>query len=199
MRQDRLAAACGIAGPAAFVGAWAVGSAVRRGYDPLQDTISHLAEDGASTRPLMTAGFVAFGVLVPVWARTLGDRLSSRALGAVVATAGIATLGVAAFPVTPSGGTTRNTLHAVAAGTGYLAMAATPALAVHPLLRRGSRRAAVASAAVSAVSFASLVASLLVGDGVRVGSGGYQRLGLTVVDGWHVVAAMGVLRGGLRR
>jgi hypothetical protein len=47
----------------------------------------------------------------------------------------------------------------------------------------------VASAAVGVVSAGSLVATLLVD-----GSGAFQRLGLTVVDAWHVVVATWVLR-----
>jgi hypothetical membrane protein len=199
MRLDRLGAACGVLGPTAFVTAWAVGGLRAEGYDPLRDAISRLAAEGAATQPLMTAGFVAFGVLVPVWARTLGDRLDSPALRRVVTTAGLATLAVAALPLTQEGGTTRDALHAVAAGTGYLAMAATPLLAAPLLRRRGHPRAAAASLAVGLVSTASLVGTLLVGDGGTVGSGGLQRLGLTVVDVWHVVTAAAVLRGHLRR
>jgi hypothetical membrane protein len=194
VQRDAVQALCGIAGPAAFVGAWAVGSAVGDGYDPLHDAISRLAEDGAATRPLMTAGFVTFGLLVPAWARALGDRLGSAALRRVVTTAGLATLAVAAFPVTQEGGTTRDALHAVAAGTGYLAMAATPLVAAPLLRRRGLHRAAAASVAVGLVSAGALVGTVVVGDDGPLGSGGLQRLGLTVVDAWHVAAAVAVLR-----
>jgi hypothetical membrane protein len=199
----RVGAACGVLAPAAFVGAWAVGGAVRGdGYDPLHDAISRLAEVGAPTAPLMTAGLVAFGVLVPVWARALGDLLGSAALRRVVTTAGLATLAVAALPVTPDGGTPQDSLHAVAAGTGYLAMAATPLVAAPLLRRRGRTRAAAASTAVGLVSAASLVGTLVAGavlgeDG-PLGSGGLQRLGLTVVDAWHVAAAAAVLVAGSR-
>jgi len=197
--SDRAGAACGVVAPTAFVTAWAVGGVLRDdGYDPLHDAISRLAEVGADTAPLMTAGLVAFGVLVPVWARTLGDRLESAALRRVVTTAGLATLAVAALPLTREGGTTQDALHAVAAGTGYVAMAATPLVAAPLLRRRGHRRAAAASVAVGLVSAASLVGTLLagavLGDDGPVGSGGLQRLGLTVVDAWHVAAAAAVLR-----
>ena len=47
------------------------------------------------------------------------------------------------------------------------------------------------AAVVGAVSATALVGSLLAGE---TGSGGLQRLGLTVVDVWHVVAAAAVLR-----
>lgn len=191
----RAAAVCGVAGPTAVVAAWSVGGLLRDdGYDPLRDAISRLAEVGAPTAPLMTAGFVAFGVLVPVWARELGARLGSPALRRVVTTAGLATLAVAVLPLTRAGGTTQDALHAAAAGVGYLAMAATPLVAAPLLRRRGLHRAAAASVAVGAVAAAALVGSVAAApDG-----GGLQRLGLTVVDGWHVTAAAAVLRGRLR-
>ena len=198
--DERIAAACGIAGPASFVGAWVVGGLLRDdGYDPLHDAISRLAEVGAPTQPLMTAGFVTFGVLVPVWARELGRRWESPALRAVVTVAGLATLGVAALPVTQEGGTLQDALHAVAAGTGYLAMAATPLVAAPLLRRRGRTRAAAASVAVGLVSAGCLVGTAVVGDDGALGSGGLQRLGLTVVDAWHVVTAAGVLAAARRR
>jgi hypothetical protein len=49
------------------------------------------------------------------------------------------------------------------------------------------------------VSAASLLATLVVGEEGAFGSGGFQRLGLTVVDAWHVVAAGAVLRGAVGR
>jgi hypothetical protein len=106
-------------------------------------------------------------------------------------TAGLATLAVAALPLTREPGGTQDLLHALAAGVGYLAMALTPLLAVSALRRAGRAGAAAASAAVGALSATALVASLLVPDA----TGALQRLGLTVVDGWHVVAALLVLRG----
>lgn len=193
-QRDVVGAVCGVAGPVSFVGAWVIGGLVAAGYDPLVDAISQLAREGAPTQPLMTAGFIAFGVLVPVWARTLGRALDSPGLRGVVTVAGVATLAVAALPLTREPGGTQDALHAVAAGTGYVAMALTP-LVASPLLRRaGHPGAAAVSVAVGVVSVASLVGTLLVGEGGQVGSGGLQRLGLTVVDAWHVVAAGWVLR-----
>lgn len=183
-------AVCGILGPTAFVSAWVLGGLRTDGYDPLEQAISQLAREGAQTRPLMTSGFIAFGVLVPVWARTLRRELDSRAVGAAVTVAGISTLGVAALPLTRDPGGTQDLLHAAAAGVGYLGMALTPLLASGPLRRLGHDRAAAASAVVGAVSLAGLIGTLLVPER----SGGMQRLGLTVVDVWHVVAAGWVLR-----
>ena len=183
-------ALCGIAAPAAFVTAWAVGGLRAEGYEPLRDAISELAAEGAGTRPLMTTGLVAFGVLLPVWAVLLGRVLGSAAVRGAAVVAGVATLAGALLPLTREGGQTQDALHGVAAGIGYVAMALTPLLAAGPLRRLGHDRAAGTSAVVGVVSAAALVGTLLVEDR----SGGLQRLGLAVVDLWHVAVAVWVLR-----
>ena len=183
-------ALCGIAGPTAFVVAWLVGGLITDGYDPLQQAISQLAREGAPTRALMTTGLVAFGLLVPVWALLLGRELRSTAVRTAVLVAGLATLAVAALPLTREPGGTQDLLHAAAAATGYVAMAATPLLAAAPLRRAGHRSAAAASIAVGTLSAACLVGTVALGG---IG-GALQRTGLTVVDAWHVVAAIWVLR-----
>jgi hypothetical membrane protein len=187
--HDRFGALSGIAGPAAFVGAWLVAGALTDGYDPLEQAISELAAEGAATQPLMTAGLVAFGVLVPVWAQTLGRALDEPALRVSATVAGLATLAVAVFPLTREGERPQDVAHAVSAGTGYLAMAVTPLIGAVAFRRRGMRRAALASAAVGGVSAACLVGTLLVEEG-----GGLQRVGLTVVDLWYVAVATAILR-----
>lgn len=179
----RLGAVCGVLGPTAFVAGWAVNGARTPGYEPLRDAISRLAAEGAATRTSMTACFVVFGVLIPVWARVLARELDRPALLPVVTLAGLATLAVAALPLTEPGGSPQDAGHAAAALTGYVAMAATPLVAARALLP-ADRRASVVTGAVAA-------AALLVS--VVTGSGGAQRLGLTVVDAWHVVVAAGVL------
>jgi hypothetical membrane protein len=178
-----------VAGPVAFVSAWLVGGLVRDGYDPVTQHISQLARDGTPDRWILNAGLVAFGVLVPVWSRELG-RVVSQAVGRAALVAGLATLGVAALPLAREPGGLPDAAHAVAAGTGYVAMAVTPLLAARVL--RG--RSAALSTAVGAVSAACLVGSLALDDV----SGALQRLGLGVVDAWHVAAAVAVLRGRLR-
>ena len=82
-----------------------------------------------------------------------------------------------------------DTLHAAAAGVGYLAMALSPALAVGALSRSGRRTAAWGSAVVSAVSAGSLVLSVTVGP-----TGLWQRIGLGVVDAWFAAVAVSGLR-----
>lgn len=185
----RAAAVCGIVGPGAFVGAWLLGGLQTDGYQPLRDAISQLAREGADTRLLMNAGFVVFGVLIPLWAVLLRRVLGvGVALAATVA--GLATLAVGLLPLTREGGQPQDVGHAVAAGIGYVGMALTPLLAVAPLRRLGLTRSAATSGVVGVVSAVALVGSLLVVQR----SGGLQRLGLTVVDAWHVVVAVWVLR-----
>jgi len=185
----RLEAACGVLGPAAFVGAWLLGGALRApAYSPVADAISRLAQEGTSTVPLMTAGFVVFGVLVPVYARGLGRVLGSPATRAAATLSGLATLAVAALPLSAAGGQRVDALHAVAAGTGYLGQVLAPLLG--GLALRGRARAA--SLSVSGVAALCLVASLAA-PGV---TGLFQRTGLTVVDAWFVVLAVRLARPG---
>lgn len=187
--RRRLAALCGIAGPAAFVGGWLVNGLRTDGYDPVQQAISQLAREGAPTRLSMTVCFLVFGVLVPLWAPVVARELLAPRLRWAVTVAGLATVAVAFLPLTREPGGTQDLLHAVAAGTGYVAMAATPLFAAGALRRSGRNAAAALSAATGAVSIAGLVLSVVVADA----SGLFQRLGLGVVDLWHVVVALWVL------
>ena len=186
-RGERLALACGIAGPAAFVGAWLLGGLLTPGYDPVEQAISQLAREDARTAPLMTAGFVAFGVLVPVYAAALGRALRSPGTRAAATTSGLATLAVAALPLSRAGGSPVDLWHAVAAGTGYVAQAVSPLLGGRALPGRGARRA---SYAVGAAAGVALIASVLVPE--RTGL--LQRTGLTLVDAWFAVVAVQLLR-----
>ncbi len=186
---DRLGALCGILGPAAFVGAWLVGGAVTNGYDPTRKAISQLASEGAPTQPVMTAGLVVFGLLIPVWAFALARVLDEPRLRISVTVAGLATIAVALFPLSRETGQPQDVAHAVSAGVGYVAMAVSPLLGAFALRRRGLGRAAALSAVVGIVSACALVASVTTDYG-----GGFQRLGLTVVDAWYVVVATWVLR-----
>lgn len=137
----------------------------------------------------MSAGLVGFGVLLPVFARALGRASGSRAVTASVTTAGLATLGVALTPLSAEGGSAVDLLHGLAAGTGYLATAVSPALVARARLRGG---AAAASYAVTGVSAAALVCSVAVPGA----AGLCQRVGLTVVDVWFATTAAVLLRRG---
>ena len=184
----RAALACGVAGPVAFVGAWVAGGLLRAPeYSPVSQAISQLARSGTSTRPLMTSGFVAFGVLVPVYATALGRALGSPGARAAATVSGLATLAVAALPLSRQGGQGVDTWHAVAAGTGYAAQVLAPLLGGRRLRTSAGR---LASYAVSATALVCLVGSVALPDL----TGLLQRTGLTAVDVWFVALAGHLLR-----
>jgi hypothetical protein len=143
-----------VIGPAVFVGAWALSAAVTsRDYSSIDDAISRLAAVGADTRPLMTAGFIGFGIALPIYATALRQTVGGVAWLTAAAT-GIATLGVAAAPLEYSA--TVDRWHGVFAGIGYVTLAATPLLAAGPLRRRGHRALAAFGVAAGVVSGISL-------------------------------------------
>lgn len=183
MDLTRLRPVAGVVAPAAFVGAWVTGGLLRDdGYSPVSDAISRLAETGQPTAPLMTAGFVAYGVLAPVAATALRDR----ATRAAVVVTGLGTLAVAAFPLSAEGGQPVDAWHAAAALVAYTANVAAPSLAG----RRASPRVRRASYALSAVIAACLVGSIALDDA----TGLLQRTGLTLFDAWLVATCVRLLR-----
>ena len=176
----------GLIGPAAFIAAWTILGARKAGYNPVEDHISRLAAQGVPQRPAMTAGFLVFGVSLPLYSVALRSRLDGYAW-VTAATTGIATLAVAAFPLDGPAG---DTAHAIAAGTGYATLAATPLLAAWPLHRLGRRGWSRASLIAGSVSAACLVATT-----IGPATGFFQRAGLTVGDAWIVASAVAILRG----
>jgi hypothetical protein len=186
--SSRRAAWGGVLGPAAFVSAWAIGGAIRHGYSPVEDAISRLAAVGTTTRPLMTAGFVGFGIGVPVYATALRASLPGWAWTTALAT-GLSTLGVAAFPLGVS--SSLDLVHGAWATFGYVTLAATPLLAARPLADAGHRRAAVASVLTGVAS-----ALCLAGTVVGPAHGLLQRTGLGFGDAWLAAGAVWILSGG---
>jgi hypothetical membrane protein len=176
----------GVIGPAAFVGAWVAGAIRTPGYSSVDTAISRLAAVGASTRPLMTAGMITFGVALPVFSRALREEFGD-AVAAAAIVAGVGTLAVAALPLDVSHSV--DVAHGVAATIAYLGTAGMPALALGTLRRRGSDSAATLSVVIAAVSAASLAATT-----VGPAHGFFQRLGLTVADVWMVAVALTLLR-----
>lgn len=179
----------GILGPITFIAAWTIGGIVASHYSSVDDAISHLAEIGASTRALMTTGFVVFGIAVPIYAIALRAALPGWSW-LTAGASGLATLGVAAAPLgrTSAG----DAVHGIFAGTGYVMLALTPLLAVGPLRRSGQELAARASLVAGTISALSLLATTSVTfDGLC------QRAGLTIVDLWIVITAIAIRRGRL--
>ena len=83
--SDRTWAAWGlVAGPVAFVSAWAVGGLRMPDYTPVYDAISRLAAVGSPERVLMSTGFVVYGVAVTVGGLAVRSSDIGRAWPAVV-------------------------------------------------------------------------------------------------------------------
>ncbi len=162
----------------AFVAAWALLGGRAEGYDPTRDAISDLAALGAPTRPVMTAGLLALGTGMAAY----GVALRPRPSWPLPVLNGITAVAVAALPL---GGAYDNA-HGVAAGLGYVTLAAVPVLGAHRLRPAW----AAVSVATGLVSGLCLLASVLLPprDGL------FQRLGLTVAHAWVVVSALGLLR-----
>lgn len=171
----KLFPAGGVLGPAGFIAAWSIlGATTSADYDPLQDAISRLAEVDAPTQAGMTAGFVAFGIGVPLFGLAL-KRQGSPAWPAAVAT-GLATLGVAATPLETSKAV--DLLHGAFATIGYATLAATPWLGGG----RGSKVLAVLSGTALAATVLGPYHGLL------------QRVGLTIGDAWIAAQAVRLMR-----
>jgi hypothetical protein len=188
-RRLRFLALGGVLGPLAFVGAWVFAGATTPGYSPVDDAISDLAAVGASTRVVMTIGFVAFGCGLIAFGAALRAIHFGPAWIPAVAT-GAATIGVAA---TPLGGWSGDGAHAAFAGVGYATLVALPLLAATSFAAIGRRAWAYASVLTAGISGAFLLASTL-----DTNHGLWQRLGLTVGDTWIVVTASMIVVAGWR-
>ena len=178
----------GLLGPAAFLGAWITGAFVTDvDYSPIDDPISRLAAVDAPTRPLMTAGFIGFGLGVSAFAVALRRRVPGPAWIAA-STSAVATVLVAATPLDRSD--TVDRLHGLFAGAGYIGLALTPLLAAPHLVRAGRSGLGLAGFGAGAVSAGALVLSL-----AGPPTGLFQRLGLTAGDVWIMSAAASMLIG----
>jgi uncharacterized protein DUF998 len=170
------------AAPLLLAGGWTLAAARQAaGYDPIRDTISALAAQGATDRWLMTSALLGVGACHVITAAGLGP---ARWLGRVVlAGGGAATLLVAAFAQSVQGA---STAHAMAAGLAFTAMGAWPAFAGRrghwaPLLTRG----ASAAAAVLLLGLVAWFAFGVDGDhrglGERIAAGAQALWPLAVV------------------
>jgi hypothetical protein len=175
-----------VAGPVTFIATWAILGSRAKGYSPTQDPISQLAAVNAPIHAAMTAGFLAFGAGVGVYARELRAACPGGAGPAALVTA-TATIAIAATPLDSSRG---GTPHAIAAGVAYASLAAIPALAGRSLARRGRGPAAAGSIAAGALAAACLAWSAFTDDH----TGAWQRLGLTVGDAWLIASALWLAR-----
>lgn len=192
LQVERPVAALGlVAGPAAFITAWVVGGAVTEGYSPIDQAISRLAAESAPHPQILTAGLLTFAGAMAIGAVGLRGSTLHRLWPVALANA-VAAVGVAATPLEHT--ETLDALHAVAATSAYVALAAMPLLGAAPLRRSGRHREAAWSTALGVAVAASLVATRI----TEVG-GLAQRIGLTLGDAWLVAAGLALFRAGRRR
>jgi hypothetical protein len=169
-----------VAGPAAFIVAWAVLGTTAPGYDPVRDPISRLAAATMPTRWAMTGGMLALAAGLGAFARGSAPRAGPVARAAFLAAA--TTAAVAATPLdTGLGGAP----HAVAAGSAYVALAGIPAAAARERRAAGDRAGARRARVVAVATIVPLCVSAL-GAGP---TGLAQRAGLTVGHLWVMAAA----------
>lgn len=119
------AKASAAAAPVLLIGGWTAAAARQPGgFDPVSQTISALAAHGATDRWLMTAALAGTGVSYVVTA--LGLRDAAMPGRVVLGCGGLATVGVAAFPLSETG---ESAAHTVAASIAFVSVAAWPAVA----------------------------------------------------------------------
>jgi len=113
------------AGPVLLVGGWTLAESRQPpNYDPVRDTISALAAQGATDRWIMTSALAGLGACYLITAAGLGP---AKAAGrCVLAIGGVGTMLVAAFPQPVEG---NSVAHTVAATVAFVALAVWPACA----------------------------------------------------------------------
>jgi len=111
--------------PVLLVSGWTIAALLQGpGYDPVDQTISLLAADGASGRWVMTGALFALGAchLVTAW----GLRAAAFAGRLVLACGGVSVIVLALSPAPSSGG---SLLHGAVVGVAFALMAVWPVLA----------------------------------------------------------------------
>ncbi|GAA0654227.1 DUF998 domain-containing protein [Kitasatospora atroaurantiaca] len=112
--------------PVVLIGGWTLADLLRGpGYDPVTQTISSLAAQGAPGRWLMVGALAGLGACHFVTA--LGLRAASLVGRAALAGGGVASILVALFPQPQGGGSLR---HGAAVGVGFALLSVWPCLAV---------------------------------------------------------------------
>lgn len=182
VRDRKVTRFAGIVGPFSFVSAWIIGSVMAETYSVSDNAISQLASVSAPTRWLMTAGFVIYGIAMPIFATFIREALSPGA-GWATALSGIATLAVAALPLDFSA--SMDAAHGAAAFIAYAGIVLAPLFGGREFLRCSHRWAGITSLILAAVSCVSLIASIVSSD-----NGLFQRIGLTLGDIWFLAIAL---------
>jgi hypothetical membrane protein len=134
------------AAPVFLIGGWVVAETRQPpSYDPIRDTISALAAQGATDRWIMTSALAGLGACHVVTA--LGLRPARTAGRIVLASGGVATVLVAAFPQPVRGNAVA---HTVAATVAFVALGAWPLAAArrHTRVRLLTRPASAVASGV---------------------------------------------------
>lgn len=167
--------------PVALIGGWTVAAQRQQAdFSSVHDTISALAQHGATDRWLMTSALAIVGACHLTTAA--GLRPAAPTGRAVLAVGGAATLGVAAFPLNAEG---HSRAHGVVALLAFVCLAVWPAVAGvdghgEPLTRRWSRVAAIVLSAL-VVLFALTLGDDWVGLTERIAAGAQALWPLAVV------------------
>lgn len=177
------------AAPVLLVGGWTVAAGRQRdGFDPVVETISALAARTADDRWLMTAALTGLGLCHLTTAAAL--RTAAMPGRVLLAVGGVATLGVAAFPLPAPDGTAA--AHTVAAGLAFLSLAVWPAAAG----RAGAPTVLTPPVSVPAAAVLSGLVlwfgTTLVADGGQVGLAERAAAGAQAL--WPLAAAWGARR-----
>lgn len=190
---DRLLAACGIVGPAAFTLAWATASRRQPVYSAANEHISGLAAPDARNPALMGAGFWALGLGTIGFATALHRRLGGDDAGL-----GPPLLGAAGLAICAAGGLRRDRMsnwpapgeiperqswvndgHDLASVVGHVcATAGLLSIAAH--LRDDRRLSDLALPAATAAVASSGAMSFFARDVVRPGNGIVQRFAISL-------------------
>lgn len=164
-----------------------VGGLSTPGYSAVTNPISDLAAVGADTATLMNAGFMAYGVGVP-----LGAWAMRRIVGTPAATAlivnGMLTFGVMAAPLERS--ETVDQVHAAFAGSAYVALATGVLLASRRLSPNWLKKTSGVVGTITALA--------LVGSVTAETPGLFQRIGLTTADAWLIGMGLATVTGRFR-
>jgi Protein of unknown function (DUF998) len=181
------------AAPVLMIGGWTLAAALQPGhFDPVTQTISALAAHGAADSWVMTLALASLGLCHV----TTGLALRPAALSArlLLMAGGVATMVVAANPLPAAGG--GSLPHGLAAGAGFVALAAWPAGGWQ---RGGEVPGSVRPAAVSAGAALALL-GLLGWFAVELWTGGGQ-IGLSerVLAGAQALCPLAVVLIARRR
>lgn len=176
-REAKVRATAGALAPLVFITSWVVAGLLRDGYSPVHDAISRLAELGAPTRWIVSAGMISFGIGCLLFAPCLrGNAVWAMRIAA------LSSFGVALFPCSPGcpgGSLLTDQGHAIAAGINYVS------LAITPLLHSGRR----------GLPPALLAGAFLTVHITGLGPNGlFQRAGLTTLDLWLITTALAIHR-----